>query len=234
MPNKGFRGLIMAVLATGLASCGGMPIGPDLARAPSPFGDAPIVRLVSTSPDDKAPPIEIFHGNATDTAVLPITPVSPEKSLDALITWQAFDGGVTDGQAYWLVGANVFRTSDRSSYAVLRFPKSARFAPKSTTHAELMVLSCDMRTGYTPSALPASAHTPEDTVAGSPVTENMGMENEDDEPKKDCDFNSREEIDNFLPLLMKAAHQNSADTRKKTTDDGESHYQWEQVDILIP
>ncbi|ESQ83487.1 hypothetical protein AEAC466_12490 [Asticcacaulis sp. AC466] len=229
MPNNGFRGLIMAFLVTGLGGCGGMPIGPDLARPPSPFGDTPIIRLVSTSPDDNAPPIEIFHGNAADIAVLPNTPVSPEKSLDALITWQAFDGGVADGQAYWLVGANVFRTPDRSSYAVLRFPSSARFTSKSTTHADLMVLSCEMRTGYPPPALPASENASEDTVA-----ESIGGENKGEEPKKDCDFNSREDINRFLPLLMTAARQDNMEGQKKTGDDSETHYQWEKIDILIP
>src|SRR4051812_41640177 len=110
-------GLLGAIaVAPTLSACSMFPVGPDLAKAPSPFGDAATVHIL----DDKGATIaDLTHQPSGDRGVMTFGDFD-SKTYKADATWHAFDSGLKDDKDdYWLAGINLFQTADRSAYAVL-------------------------------------------------------------------------------------------------------------------
>ena len=135
-------GLLAAVLAaTTVSACSMFPVGPDLAKAPSPFGDAATIHIVDDKGDTLA---DITHQPTGDRGVMTFGDFD-SKTYKADVTWHAFDSGLKDDKVYWLAGVNLFQTADRSAYAVLRFPKGTN--QDLPFKADMMVINCGIRNG---------------------------------------------------------------------------------------
>jgi hypothetical protein len=237
MRMPGFNFLYIAVLSVGLSGCSFFAIGPDLDKTPTPFGPAPIVRLILQGAD--TPPIEIRHSNTGDTALVPASPMSKDKSFDASMTYYAFKPAIEDHKDYWLVGINIFKTTDRSAYAVIRYPQGTQFTSGHSTAAEMLIMSCAMRGVYPPLTQPLRQ---EEAISdNTPVSESADNQNgngwtmapttSDD---KICDFNSQDELYAFLPDLIRAAANEVENNKKKGEDEQSSDYRWEPIRIVIP
>jgi len=212
--------LVIAALAVALSGCSLFPIGPDLAATPSPFGDAPVVRLLDPDSDDQ--PVEIQHTAAGDTTIIPVSPMSAGKSFNAGLTWHGFDGGLKDGKDYWLVGINLFRTPDRSAYALLRFPHGTAFAPHSESRdAEMLMMTCTMR-------------NPELALGFDPSEDDEDDEDVAGANSKPCDFETLDEVYAFVPQVLAASVKEDQDNAGKAEDDQSHDYKWEPVRIVVP
>ncbi len=230
-----FGGLLAAVAAAvSLSACSMFPVGPDLAKAPSPFGDAATVQIV----DDKGDTIaDITHQPTGDTGVMHFGDFD-SKTYKADLTWHAFDSGTKDKQDYWLAGVNLFQTADRSAYAVLRFPQGAdKDLP---FKADMMVINCGMR--IDPDDM-ADAMTSDDSSSsndsGSSEDSSSGSAEEDQakamaDQLTSCDFDTLDQVYTFLPDMLAKARQETEDNKGKDEDDKTNDYEWEQVTIKIP
>ncbi|MFT4076222.1 MAG: hypothetical protein QM647_11915 [Asticcacaulis sp.] len=222
-------------LGLALSACSTLPIGPDLAKAPTPFGDAPLIRLITNDPE--TPPIEIRHTDTGDSAILPVSPMSKDKPFNATITYYGFTANTDDHQDYWLAGANIFQTADRSAYAVIRYPHGAEFQSGSHTNGEMLIVTCAMRGVYPPLTRPQKEDTPNDATASisSDHQDESGLNitplASDD---KACDFNSQDELYAFLLQLVRAAADEAASNKKKSENDRSSDYEWQTIRIVIP
>ncbi len=212
------RVVIVVGLALALPACSMFPLGPDLARAPTPFGDAPVVQLVG----DDGQTTEIRHGDAGDTAVLNFDAVDKEKTFDAGITWLPISSGGDPAHDYWLGGVNIFRTADRSAYVVLRYPHGLKIArPMKSDTFETIIMTCQMR-GVDPAAAFMPQASSDDASSSSSSS---------DAPQKPCDFATRADLDAFVPEMMTTALK----AEKAGADSGDdSDYHWQKVTVVLP
>lgn len=231
-----FGGLMaIAALAVSLSACSMFPVGPDLAKAPSPFGDAATIHVI----DDKGDTIaDITHQATGDTGVMHFGDFD-SKTYKADLTWHAFDPGLKDKQDYWLAGVNLFQTADRSAYAVLRFPHAAdKDLP---FKADMMVINCGMRIDPDDVADAidsddSSSSSSSDDSSADPTAETA----EESQAKAmadkmtGCDFDTVDEVYKFLPDMLTKAKQEAADNEGKADDDKSNDYEWEKVTIKIP
>ena len=232
-----FGGLLTAVAAAiSLSACSMFPVGPDLAKAPSPFGDAAQVQVIDDHGDTVA---DITHQPTGDTGVLHFGDFD-SKTYNADVTWYAFDPGLKDQQDYWLAGVNLFKTADRSAYAVLRFPRSAGMRPPAK--ADMMVINCGMRIDPDEMSDAMTSDTAEDSSSSS---EDNSSGNEDSsageiqakamaEQLTGCDFDTLDQVYKFLPDMLAKANQEVIDNKDKGEDEKTNDYEWEKVTIKVP
>lgn len=201
------------ILAAALSACGMFPVGPDLTKAPSPFGSAPVVHFIGD--DNKV--TEIRHTALGDTAVLDFSSGGESgRSYEAAITWLPVGNGGDAAHDYWLAGANIFRTADRSAYLVMRYPHGLKLAPPMKSDAfETMLVTCHMR------GVEAFPSFDEDEAS-----DGSSSSSPDSAPKKVCDFADRADLDAFVPTVLAKAQ--SADA------DGDTDYKWDHVTIELP
>ena len=221
--------LAAAAAAVSLSACSMFPVGPDLAKAPSPFGDAATVQIV----DDKGDTIaDITHRPTGDTGVMHFGDFD-SKTYKADLTWHAFDPGMKDKQDYWLAGVNLFQTADRSAYAVLRFPQGAdKDLP---FKADMMVINCGMR--IDPDDM-ADAIESDDSRSSSDDSSSGSAEEDQAKAMADqltsCDFETLDEVYAFLPDMLEKAQKEAEDNKSKSDEDKSNDYEWEKVTIKIP
>ena len=235
MRMSDFSFLAIAVFSLGLSGCSFMPLGPDLEKAPTPFGNASTIRLIPDVPD--SPPIEIKHMTSGDSALIPVTPMSKDKPFNAAITYYRFTANTDDNQDYWLAGANIFQTADRSAYVVIRYPHGAQFLSGSDTNAEMLIVSCAMRGVYPPFTTPREEDALNNTTAAasSDYQNENGWSTAPSAPDdKACDFNSKDELYAFLPQLIRTAFDEAESNKKKSKNDQSSNYEWQSIRIVIP
>lgn len=237
-----FGGLLTAVAAAiSLSACSMFPVGPDLAKAPSPFGDATRIQVVDDQGDTVA---DITHQPTGDTGVLHFGDFD-SKTYNADVTWHAFDPGLKDQQDYWLAGVNLFKTADRSAYAVLRFPHSSGMSLPAK--ADMIVINCGMRIDPdemsdamtsdsmtsdmaedSSSSSDSSSASPEDSSAGEIQAKAMA------EQLTGCDFDTLDQVYTFLPDMLAKANQEVIDNKDKGEDEKTNDYEWEKVTIKVP
>ncbi len=214
-----FRTVLSAVvLAASLAACSMFPLGPDLTKSPSPFGDAPTIRFGG----DGGQVTEIHHSDAGDTAVLDFSdPGGPRnKSFDAGITWIPVANPGDSSHDYWLAGINIFRTADRSAYLLMRYPRGLKIArPMKSDAFETMMITCHMR-GVEPFGFRASDET--DSSGGTSASSSSS-------DGKVCDFADRGDLDAFLPQVLDKAKNAAA-----SSSDDDDDYKWQPVTIELP
>ncbi len=232
-------GLFAAVCAAvALSGCSMFPVGPDLAKAPSPFGNAATIHII----DDKGDTIaDIMHQSAGDTAVLRFGDFD-SKTYKADMSWHEFDGGMKDGQDYWVAGVNLFQTADRSAYAVLRFPHGADM--DLPMKADMMVINCGMRIDPDDmeNALDSDTSDSDDGASGDETAgkDDSGGTAEESQAKSmakqltTCDFDTLDQVYAFLPDMLAKAKQEAEDNKGKEDSDKSNDYEWEQVTIKIP
>jgi hypothetical protein len=220
-----FKFMTVAAAMLALSACNMFPVGPDLAKAPTPFGDAAQVDLVN---EQESLDLEIRHLPGGDRITLTY-PMLGQKPYEGAVTYHAIDGGTDDTN--WLVAANVFQSADRSVYAILKFPKGTTFAPGSETEAEIMMLTCTMRMPSEEELKAKYENTDEDAseedqaaLMASALTDIMGA----------CDFNSVEEVHAFAPKAIAAAREEEEINAKVPASRREDNYEWKPVTIRVP
>lgn len=202
-------------LAVILPACSMIALGPDLSKAPSPFGDAATIRLVG----DDGNTTEIHHTADGDTTTLKFDAVDQEKTFDGSLTWEpvtSADAGDSTHD-YWLAGINIFKTADRSAYIVLRYPHGLKIARPMTSDAfESILITCQMR-GVDPTSLFDSGEASSSSSAA---------------PQKPCDFAARADLDAFLPQMMAEARK--AETAGTASDSSGDDYHWQKMTVVLP
>ena len=225
----------IAVAAT-LSACSMFPVGPDLAKAPSPFGDAATVHIL----DDKGETLaDIAHQAPGDRGVMTFGDFD-SKTYKADVTWHEFDSGLKDDNDYWLAGINLFQTADRSAYAVLRFPRGADH--DLPFKADMMVINCTMRTDGDDDQDDTSAVADDSSSASSSDSSSSPAVDDAVEAKAKemadqltgCDFDTLDQVYAFLPGMLTKAAQEAKDNEGKSEDDKSSDYEWEKVTVKIP
>ena len=234
-----FGGLLAAVtVAVSLSACSMFPVGPDLAKAPSPFGEAATIHVVDDKGDTVA---DITHQPTGDTGVMHFGDFD-SKTYKADLTWHAFDSGMKDKQDYWLAGVNLFQMADRSAYAVLRFPHGAdKDLP---FKADMMVINCGMRIDPDDMAdaidSDDSSSSSSDDSSSDDSSSSSSPSAEEDQAKAmadkltGCDFDTLDQVYAFLPDMLAKAKQEVEDNKGKADDDKSNDYEWEKVTIKIP
>lgn len=212
-----FRAVLSAIVAAaGLSACSMFPVGPDLTRAPSPFGDAPLVHFVGSD----GTTTEITHAANGDTAVLDLDPVNNGKTYEAGITWLPVANPGDRDHDYWLAGINIFRTADRSAYLILRYPHGLKITrPMKSDAFETMLITCHMR-GVEPLGFRASDEADSSDGTSSSSSSSDG---------KVCDFADRGDLDGFLPQVL-----DKAKTAAASGSDDDDDYKWQPVTIELP
>lgn len=222
---RGFFKLIAAGAAMlTLSACNMFPVGPDLAKAPTPFGNATQIGLVNEA---ESLDVEIRHLPDGDRVTLTY-PLLGQKPYEGDVTYHAVEASGDD--ANWLLAANVFQSADRSVYALLRYPKTATFTPGSETQAEIMLMTCvmrmpseeEMKAKYGDSE--AASEEEQSALLAGAMVEIMGA----------CDFNTVDEVHAFAPKMIAAAKLEVETNATKTTDEErENNYEWKPVVIKV-
>ncbi len=229
--------LLAAGMTLVLSGCMMFPLGPDLAKAPSPFGNAPKVTLVDP---EKGQDITIVHGPGGDTAVIEasgiVTGIGSRSTFEAGVTWYRLDGKDPDHDD-WLVGLNIFKTLDRSAYVIMRYPRGLKITqPLDSDAFEMMPITCNMR-GVDPFAkapeaeamasyVDGAAETPAPEIASAPAPETQ---------ERACDFVDMDEVRAVASdVLVKAQARDRATGEGASGDEISDDYKFAQFRVRIP
>ena len=182
-------------------------VGPDLGRG-GPFTGASEVHIGAPEADpsasssaSSAPYLDITPNAAGDTGRMARIVASTDKPFDAGVSYYRFTPVVAETNAeahtYWLVGLNLSRTPDRSTYIVLRYPANLAIQPGLSSDAfDYIALTCaDLDVARQPAASFAPRKDGEAQASDAPP---------DPKPEAgDCEFNSRAEMARLTPLILK-------------------------------
>ncbi|ESQ87082.1 hypothetical protein ABAC460_21165 [Asticcacaulis sp. AC460] len=228
--------LVLALILATVTGCQMLPLGPDLASAPSPFGESPRIELTGVKTGNESDRIEILHTPQGDTTLIHTDVLDVVRTFDAQLTWQPVPTGTPGFERqfdYWLVGINVFRSRDRSAFAVFRFPQDWQSAPGSASDAGMIVITCEMM-GFSPGAKAveeaATAEPPSEAVSVPTIEPDIP----DDNAPPSCGFASLEELQTYLPVLMAKAAEETRANRGLPEDEKGSTYAWSPIRVRIP
>ena len=184
-------------------------VGPDLNPA-GPFAGTGIVHIgapptdgnsASSSASDDLPYLDITPNVTGDTGRLARIVVSTDKPFDAGVSYYRFMPVVAetnaDARTYWLVGLNLSRTPDRSTYIVLRYPAGLAIHPGLSSdtfeYAALTCIDLDVARRSAASFAPHKDGEAQTSDASPDPKPEAG----------DCEFNSRAEMAKLTPLILK-------------------------------
>lgn len=239
----------VAALCLGMSACMMLPMGPELDKAPSPFGDAALIQLVSDNGSQN-----ITHGPDGDTMILDIgsdkTDTFSRQLYEGQLTYRRIVVDATSEYDFWLMGLNVFRTKDRSYYGILRLPKNVRMVSGTSTEAGLLVLTCAGLEDIKPKPEPGENSGDSWLEDGNPNALSSLAQ---------CDFATLDGVLDAAPKLVAAAMQaeaeaTEADAAEAEADEAENEatesedyldftpsddnssslHQWEKVTIVVP
>ncbi|ESQ87083.1 hypothetical protein ABAC460_21170 [Asticcacaulis sp. AC460] len=221
---RGFFQIVAAGAAMlTLSACNMFPVGPDLAKAPTPFGSAAQVDIVN---EEESMDVEIRHTPEGDRITLTY-PMLGQKPYEGDVTYHAIGEG--KDEVNWLIAANVFQSADRSVYAILTYPKGTSFTPGSETQASIMMVTCVMR-------MPSE----EEIEAKYSGNENASEDEQSQmlasalgDIMSGCDFNTVEEVHAFGPKVLAAAQEEADINAKVPASRQENNYEWKPVTITV-
>ncbi|EGF93324.1 hypothetical protein ABI_17640 [Asticcacaulis biprosthecium C19] len=219
-----FKRVAAAAAMLTLSACNMFPVGPDLAKAPTPFGNAAQVDIANA---DEGMDVQIRHTPDGDRITLTY-PMLGKKPYEGDVTYHAIDG--TAAETNWLIAANVFQSADRSVYAILKYPKGTTFAPGSETEGSIMMVTCVMR-------MPSEAEIEAKYNADDNATEEEQSEmlaSALGDIMGGCDFNTIEEVHAFGPKVLAAAQEEADINAKVPASRQEDNYEWKPVTITVP
>jgi hypothetical protein len=228
--------LILALIAATVSGCQMMPLGPDLARAPSPFGESASIYVETGTRGKDLAFARITHTASGDTATVHADLFQVGRDFDARLTWYPFAGGRADLDVpydYWLTGINILQSADRSAYVILRLPKGWTPRPGTASKAEVMYVTCEMMGFYYPFTrakaveyeAPAEEDGPEPLRPEGP-SKFMSTELE----AETCDFGAVEEVHAVAPQILLDADQAGMPSSESSI----ANYRWNPVSIRIP
>ncbi|ESQ75510.1 hypothetical protein ABAC402_08270 [Asticcacaulis sp. AC402] len=208
-----------------LSACNMFPVGPDLAKAPTPFGNAAQVDIANA---DEGMDVHIRHMPDGDRITLTY-PMLGKKPYEGDVTYHAIDG--TAAESNWLIAANVFQSADRSVYAILKYPRGTTFAPGSETQGEVMMLTCAMRM---PSEEELEAKYENADKDASEEDQDILVASALSDIFSACDFNTVEEVHAFAPKAIAAAREEDEINARVPASRREDSYEWKPVTIRVP